>query len=134
MQKTLLLIWLLASGYPGARVHAGQAWQWVDDQGRQQFSDTRPAATTGPLRQLELPDRQADDSDGGLRAGEIERLRTIEQRHARQHRAIAGERARNDRYQARHRASCRETREHWRSTRDRNRRKEYSTFLRKNCW
>jgi hypothetical protein len=134
MHKTLLLTCLLFGGFPFTSARAGQVWQWVDDQGRQQFSDTRPAMTARRLQALDLPDRPAHEPAGGLRPGEVRRLHAIEQRDARRRRAVTSERERSDRLQATHRATCRETRDRWRSTRDRNRRKEYSNYLRVNCW
>jgi hypothetical protein len=125
---------LLALCCLGSAALADSVWQWTDEQGRQHFSDTPPATETGLVKQIESANDYPADPVHGLRSGEIERLRRMEQRSARLRQKAASKRQRNDRILAEHRSTCQETRAHMHSTHDRSKRKEYSNYLRKNCW
>jgi hypothetical protein len=125
---------LLALCCLGTAALADTVWQWTDVQGRQHFSDTPPATETGLVKQIESANHGPADPDNGLRNGEIERLRRMEQRSARLRQKAASARQRNDRNLSAQRSACRETRSHMNGTRDRTKRKEYSNYLRKNCW
>lgn len=125
---------LLALCCLGTTALADSVWQWIDEQGRQHFSDTPPATESGLARQIETAPYRPADPDNGLRSGEIERLRRMEQRSARQRQVADRSRQRNDRSRAAQQSTCHETRSDLHSTQDRMKRKEYSNYLRKNCW
>jgi hypothetical protein len=133
-RRSLYLLSLLAGCCLPSAVLADSVWHWTDEQGRAHFSDTPPSTTSGELQQIESAAQRPADRAGSLRSGEIERLRRIEQRSARQQQAAGIERNRIGRSRSEHRAGCRDTRSRWRSTRDRDRRKQYGNYLRENCW
>jgi hypothetical protein len=119
--------------YPGRTALADTVWQWTDTQGQTHFSDTPPAGTTLPGRQIKF-DNKATGAASGLRPGEREALRRLEQRRTHQQQSALITRQHSDHAVAAHRATCRATRDKLRSTRDREQRKRYSAYLSKHCW
>jgi len=113
---------------------ADSIWHWLDAQGRAHFSDTAPPAAGARAEQIDYRSQPTAEPASGLRSGERERLRRLEQRSARQQQTAGIERQRIQRSRAEHRSACVDKRSHWRTTRDRKQRKEYSHYLRKNCW
>ncbi len=119
--------------YPGRAVLADTVWQWTDAQGQTHFSDTLPAETALPGRQISL-DNKAAGAASGLRPGEREALHRLEQRRTHQQQSALITRQSNDHAVAAHRATCRATRDKLRSTRDREQRKRLSGYLSRHCW
>jgi hypothetical protein len=124
---------LLTGLYPVPAAPADTVWQWTDTQGRAHFSDMPPADASLQGRQT-LLEHQSHATAGGLRPGEREALRRMGRQRARQRELALAARRRNDHAVAAQRSACRATRDKLHSVRDREQRKHYSGYLRKNCW
>jgi hypothetical protein len=85
-----------------------------------------------PGKQIESANYRPADPVNGLRTGKSSACTGWNSAVPPAQKAPA--RQRNDRTLAEHRSTCQETRAHMHSTHDRSKRKEYSHYLRKNCW
>jgi hypothetical protein len=125
--------WLLAGLSPGRAALADTLWHWTDLNGQSHFSDTPPAQASASGRQIRL-DSRPPAAAGGLRAGERQALRRLEQRRTRQQQQALAARRRHDQAMAARRDSCRASRDQLRRAREREQRKQLSGYLRKHCW
>jgi hypothetical protein len=124
---------LLSGLHPACAAPGDTVWQWADAHGQTHFSDSRPVEDALPGRQISF-ERQSPGAAGGLRPGERDALQRMERQRTRRQRHALAARQRNDHATATRRTACRATRDKLRGTRDREQRKHYSGYLRKNCW
>ena len=112
---------------------AGTIYRWSDRQGQVHFSDTAPNDPQATLRiQQTGPIRSTGGN--GLRAGELETLRKIQQRSQQQAQRAQARRLQQHRKHAEQQERCQTNRENLHDARGKETYKQYSSYLRKYCW
>lgn len=126
----------LAGSLSSLAVAAGHIWHWTDTTGQQHYSDHLPASGVNGAQRLDTAHHPVppEAPPAGLRRGEIALLHRIEARTDRRHQDAEADRRRQAQTSAGQRAQCRQARSRWYATQDREQRRKFSDYLRRNCW
>ncbi len=132
MRKTsgtgaILLLLVLGSASATDRIY-----KWQDADGQLHYSDSAPEHIAGHTKGIKI--KSASGQPGGLRQGELQSLRQMSQRTARQQAATRITRRDNDLRVAAKKKLCDEYRNKMHASRSGGKYKIYSRHLRKNCW
>jgi len=107
-------------------------YKWQDANGQLHYSDSAPEHNAGHTKRIKI--KSATSHQGGLRQSELQTLRQMSQRTARQQTATRITRRNNDRRVAENKKLCAEYRDKMHASRSDGKYKIYSRYLRKNCW
>ena len=133
MKQNLFIFIVLELTLQGSVDATETAYQWTDIQGRMYYGDKPPVSVKSNSIILQR-DTNRKDSHSGLRPGERDRLSQMEQHQRQQQRSADTARTRTDRQRATRRERCTDNREMLKNSRGRDTFKQYSRYLRNNCW
>lgn len=107
-------------------------YMWQDADGQSHYSDSAPEHITGHTKRIKI--KSATVHQGGLRQSELQTLRQMSQRAARQQATARITRRNNDQRVAAKKDLCKEHLDKMHTSRNGGEYKIYSRYLRKNCW
>ena len=132
MQKTsgtgAIILLLVLSPVPAA----DRIYKWQDADGQLHYSDSVPEHIAGHANRIKI--KSATGGQGGLRQGELQTLREMNQRTARQQATARITRRNNDLRVTAKKKLCDDYRDKMQANRGSGKYKIYSRYLQKNCW
>ena len=133
MQRRLIAALMLYLVLPGIVRAMDSAYQWTDKQGQIHYGDKPSASADSRTITLQQRTNRAN-SQSGLRTGELEQLKKMEQRQRQQQHRAQTAKIHTDRQRAERHSQCAENRKMLKKSRGNENFKKHSRYLRNNCW